>query len=154
MDMKRILAPVDFSDQTFAAVAQAARLAKERQGTLTLLHVHEILEMAVMDFTYVEAPTRLQAACDVADKRLHDLAKSIDAGTSKVTVSVVTGSPVVEIINASDQHDLIVMPTHGRKGISHFLMGSVAERVVRGARCSVLIVKTPQSMRSSTTGTL
>ena len=55
-----------------------------------------------------------------------------------------TGKPVDEIVNLSAQYDLIVMPTHGRVGINHFLMGSVAERVVKGAQCSVLVVK-PQA---------
>ena len=141
MQLKRILVPIDFSEQTPLAVREADQLAKERGGTVTLFHVHEIVELAFMDFTYVEPPAQLQAACDAAETRLRDIAGKMQTPPERVHVEVATGSPISEIINASQKHDLVVMPTHGRKGISHFLMGSVAERVVRGAKCGVLVVK-------------
>jgi nucleotide-binding universal stress UspA family protein len=58
-------------------------------------------------------------------------------------VRVTTGAPVAEIVAATQTFDLVVMATHGRSGMSHFLMGSVAERVVQGSRCSVFVVKQP-----------
>lgn len=154
MDVTRILVPIDFSEHASLALDEAARLAKERNAQVTLMHVHEIVEMAFMDFTYVEPPTRLQTACDAAERRLTDMAHKLGLPDGRVRIAVVTGSPVLELIKASDDHDLIIMPTHGRKGMSHFLLGSVAERVVRGARCSVLVVKNAQTAHSATASAL
>jgi len=144
MRANRILVPIDFSEQTSLAIREADLLAKERNGSITFLHVHEIVEMAFMDFTYVEPPNQMQAACEAAEQKLRELTQGLSTSADHINVEVKTGSPTTEIIEASQSYDLIVMPTHGRKGMSHFLMGSVAERVVRGAKCAVLIVKSKQ----------
>jgi len=137
----RILVPIDFSEACRPALAEAAGLAKVRGAPLTLLHVHQIETIAFLDFTYVEPPEKLADLCDAAEKQLASWRAELVPEGVEAEVKVVTGSPVSEIINLSGEHDLIVMATHGRTGLDHFLMGSVAERVVQAARCSVLIVK-------------
>lgn len=141
MQVQRILVPIDFSQDSPMALAEAAEIARGQDARLTLLHVHPIETMVFMDFTYIEPAETVAEVCAAAEKTLHDMLKKVPPPTPLADVEVVTGSPVDEIVNRSKDHDLIVMPTHGRSGVRHFLLGSVAERVVKAASCSVLIVK-------------
>ena len=63
---------------------------------------------------------------------------------SEVTVETEVGAPVLEIARRASSFDLIVMGTHGRRGLSHALSGSVAEAVLRQSRCPVLTVRSPK----------
>lgn len=149
MNTQRILVPIDFSEQSRQALGEADALAVERGAQLTLMHVHPIVEMAVLDFTYVQPAEKVAEICELVEGRLKEWARGIRTPADRVNVQVTTGGPAVEIIAMSDKCDLIVMATHGRTGMSHFLMGSVAERVVQGARCSVLVVKTAEVKEKS-----
>ena len=141
MKFEHILVPIDFSDQSRQALQAARELCQSYNATLTLLHVHAIVSVAVLDFTYVEAPEELVRVTEAAENHLREWAKDLDLPAGTVDIKVATGDPVTEIVHCTVQHDLIVMSTHGRSGLTRFLMGSVAERVVRGAHCSVLIVR-------------
>jgi len=141
MQLKHILVPIDFSEQSARALRDADELASTREGDLTLLHVHPISMVAVMDFTYVEAPADVARLTEAAEAHLRQRASDLKTPAARVTVEVVTGDPVTEIIRRSESFDLIVMGTHGRTALSRLLMGSVAERVVRGAHCSVMVVR-------------
>ena len=74
-------------------------------------------------------------------------ARAAAAGRKDLPSEVLTGSPARTIVDAARQHqcDLIVMGTHGRHGMAHLLLGSVAERVVRTAACPVLVVRRPSA---------
>ena len=151
MNPKRILVPIDFSEQTEDCLSQAAALARQFDASLTLLHVHIIETIAFMDMTYVEPGPQVSEVCEAAKKKIEQMVGHIVSPRPETNIRVETGRPAEEIIRASSEHELIVMPTHGRSGLGHFLLGSVAERVVRGAKCSVLIVKTePQDDASDT----
>lgn len=136
-----ILVPIDFSEASNDALIEAAKLANHYEAELTIYHVHQIETVVFMDFTYVEPPETLAELCAAAEKELTRMVSAIEERPSRYKVRVATGSPVAEIIRESAGHQLVVMPTHGRTGLKHFLMGSVAERVVQGAECSVLIIK-------------
>jgi len=144
MQLRRILVPTDFSEFALAAVEAAASMAAASGGRLTLQHVHPIVEVVVLEYSYVQPPERVAEALDAARSRLVAMAAKLDLPTERIDIMVTTGQPAHEIIAASKAHDLVVMPTHGRTGLSHFMLGSVAERVVQGAACSVLVVKTPR----------
>ncbi len=137
------MAPIDFSEQSRAALREADELAAERGAELLLLHVHQIVEVAVLDFTYVERPEAVGEVCDAAEAELRRWSADLRTPAERILVRVATGSPVDEIVRATRECDLVVMATHGRTGLSHFLMGSVSERVVQGAACTVLVVKRP-----------
>lgn len=141
MKLDRILVPIDFSDLSEKALRAADDLAQGAGGTLTLLHVYQIVEVVVLDFAYVQPPEKVSEVCDASRARLQEIASSLKTPADRIRIQVTTGSPAMEIVEASEQHDLVVMPTHGRTGVKHFMLGSVAERVVQAARCSVLIVK-------------
>ncbi|MCK6550700.1 universal stress protein [Myxococcota bacterium] len=142
MKLERILVPIDFSERSAAALAAAdelALLASARE--VTLLHVHAIAQVAFLDFTYVEPPERVAGVVLAAENRLKELAKGMRLPEAQRKLVVETGQPLEVILGYSANHDVIVMPTHGRTGASHFFLGSVAERVVQAAKCSVLVVK-------------
>ena len=143
MKFNQLLVPIDFSDVAQAALHAADELARDHQGSLTLFHVHPIMEVAVMDFTYVEAPEKVMEMCDAAEAQLRQWAAKLSTPAERVNIRVITGNPVAEIVAFSDAYDVVVMGTHGRGGLQHALMGSVAERVAHGARCAVLVVKIP-----------
>lgn len=146
MQIDAILVPIDFSEASGDALAEAATLAHHYDAELTVYHVHQLETVVFMDFTYVEPPETLAELCAAAEKELTRMVGRLEEQPPRYKVRVATGSPVTEIIRESEGHQLIVMPTHGRTGLKHFLIGSVAERVVQGAQCSVLILKPEQGI--------
>ena len=134
--LKSILVPVDFSEGSRKAVEYATAFARQFEGSLTLLNVvpryPQVPEMA---------PLSLQPTDDV-QRDLDRVGESVK-GLVPVTSLVRMGDPSREIIAAAKELeiDLIILATHGRTGLSHFLLGSTAEKVVRRAGCPVLIVR-------------
>ena len=141
MKIERILVPIDFSEQSQVALEEADSIAAERGAELTLLHVYQITQIAILDFTFVDPAPKVASSIQAAETKLRDMAKTLRTPEARRYISVETGQPIQVILERSLKHDLIVMPTHGRTGPSHFLLGSVAERVVQAAKCSVLVVK-------------
>lgn len=141
MNIEKVLVPVDFSESSKAAVEEADALAADRGASITLLHVHQPTEVVVMDFAYSDPPEKVAEVCDAAEAQLNEWSEPLKTPPERRSIQVVTGAPVTEINRISGDYDLVVMPTHGRTGLRHFLLGSVAERVVQGAKCSVLVIK-------------
>ncbi len=141
---KRVLVPVDFSE----ACAEAAHRAAQEvagDGTLTVLHVHEAPVTMPADHMPVEARVDEAASAQAAGQQamlrrwVDELGLSIEA--SRVVVELTEGVAADAIVEAAAAADLVVMPTHGRRGIRRWLLGSVAERVVRAAPCDVLVLR-------------
>lgn len=146
--LKRILHPTDFSDPSNHAARYAMELADRFDAEVHLFHCIASLgttlpDMAVGLSTYVEDYGELvkQLKAD-AEQRMDSVLKHVGCPDRKVVRVTDEGSPFVQIIRYAKEHDidLIVMGTHGRTGLSHMMMGSVAERVVRKAPCPVLTV--------------
>ena len=139
---KNIVCPVDFSESSHHALKVAIELAASAGATLTIAHVWQATYGTA---EYPIAPTVLQAVVDEAEQLLATLglqAKKAGVGTVKTTL--LTGSPWAELIRLLEEdrsYDLVVMGTHGRTGLKHILIGSVAEKVVRHAPCAVLIIR-------------
>ena len=132
----RILVPTDFSAASDAALAYGRKMADQFEATLHLLHVAEnpFLRAVSGDRrSREEAPARW----------LQDRLTDADRVRGAVAVVEQSNEPANEILRyaKSANIDLIVMGTHGRTGVSRWVMGSVAEKVVRGALCAVLTVK-------------
>ena len=137
-----VLCPVDFSASSQLAVELAAQLARRGGAGITLAHVLEIPvaysgEPFIPDFTRDLDKT--------SAKLLEDWAERL---RSKIDVPVVTktriGSPgaqTLAILDEDPSFDLVVMGSHGRTGIRRVLLGSVAEKVVRHAKCPVLVAR-------------
>lgn len=139
MELRKILVPTDFSPYAERALKWAASLAGHYNAEILLLHV--LPDTAtIWGSEPVQELTRLRTK---AEARLKDDATSLQDCGKTVTVLAVSGQPFHEICAVATQYnvDLIVMGTHGRSGLSHVLLGSVAERVVRHAPCPVLTVR-------------
>jgi len=136
----RILVPIDFSPYSDAALALATSLARDGGGTLVLAHV-EVIPISAAGGEY------LYAIPEPPTEELLDKLEHVTPPDSHVPVEhrLLAGDPADAIIRLaeSDNIDLIVMGTHGRRGLRRLLMGSVAEAVVRAAPCPVLTVKQP-----------
>jgi len=141
MKTQRILAPVDGSDMSHFALREADALASLSGGELTLMFVHEPATVHLMDDEFPEPPETTEFLKETARKIMEKCAGTCITPETKRRIVVERGSPAQTIVDQSGDYDLIVMSTHGHSGMKHFHLGSVAERVVRGAHCDVLVVK-------------
>jgi nucleotide-binding universal stress UspA family protein len=144
IEIKRILLPTDFSAHSDSATKYACELATRFDAELHVLHTLEVHLASTPTFAMgLALPTYLQESRAAAEKALEGVLDPQRAAGRKVVRAVVEGSPKVEIVRyARSQHvDLIVLATHGRSGLAHVLIGSVAENVVRTAPCPVLTVR-------------
>lgn len=142
--IQRILLPTDFSKYAATATKYACELAAKFDAELHLLHTIEILPAYMPELaTGLDFSATVNALKADADKSLTNLLDPQWAAGRKVIHAVIEGSPKVEIFRYAKQHsiDLIVLATHGRTGLVHVIMGSVAENVVRNAPCPVLTVR-------------
>ncbi|MFO8099539.1 MAG: universal stress protein [Salinibacter sp.] len=138
----RVLAPVDLSEQSALVVDHAAGLSEAYSAPLDLLHVVE--ESAYPTVYGIDPLTpSLPDVQDRARTALETLASRIDAGAETVHSHVLSGYAARDIVEFAEENasDLIVMATHGRTGLERFLIGSVAEKVVRRAPCPVFTIK-------------
>ena len=152
----RILVPTDFSPPSEAALEYARAVATRFGASLHLLHVvddpYRAVYAAEVYVPEVEGLRDDLLAYGVA--RLEDRLAASDVRELRATTAAVIGAPAWSIVEYAGAHDidLIIMGTHGRGGMSHLLMGSVAERVVRTAPCPVLTVRgAPATAKAKTT---
>jgi universal stress protein A len=154
MTISRILVPTDFSPDADAALTYASELAAVVGASVHLLHVVEDpLAAGVWSsevYTAEIAGLQINLVRD-AEQRLGHYE---GAATGRLTTEVRTGPAARAIIDVAKDKgiDLIVMGTHGRTGLAHALMGSVAERIVRHASCPVLTLRRPSSVAAETAG--
>jgi nucleotide-binding universal stress UspA family protein len=133
-----VIVPVDFSADSMAAIDVGLQLAKSPQS----LHVvHVLIDIAPLEAGEVWGVIDPQARVEQIEKLLKQKLEAPQyAG---VNTAVLLGEPAHGIANYAQekQADLIVIPSHGRTGITRLLIGSVAERVVRLAHCPVLVLR-------------
>jgi universal stress protein A len=140
-----ILAPTDFSKHSKAAVRYAVVLAKLFGAPLHLIHVLNPV-MPVMPDGMIGTALPPDYYRDLEAESQAALQRVIDPSwdyAPSVTRAVLWGDAVGQIIDYATEHQVgtIVIATHGRTGLSHLLLGSVAERIVREAPCSVMIAR-------------
>jgi nucleotide-binding universal stress UspA family protein len=143
MTIRKILCPIDFSEDSRQAMKSAAQLAIEHRAELMIFHAWYIPPMALgSEFGYpAELVTDANGAADRGMAAAVVEARAL--GVATVSSRVVCGPPWQEIIasaTADPAIDLIVIGTHGRTGLARVFLGSVAEMVVRHAPCSVLAI--------------
>jgi nucleotide-binding universal stress UspA family protein len=141
--INKILVPTDFSDSAARALEYGAELATRFEIPMVLLHVYSNPVVAVPDGFIAMTPVDVTELMTQLEKGLGEVRRRAQAlGVQQVHTVMVEGTPWDAIVrNAKDHHcDLVVMGTHGRGGIAHLLLGSVAEKVVRHAECPVLTV--------------
>ncbi|MCF3096941.1 universal stress protein [Aeromonas australiensis] len=139
--IKTLLCPVDFSQMSQAVLDYAVFMAQSHQAQLKLIHVvdqlHGFDSYKILHMTAVEITHEMERQ---ARSQLKELITGLPVAA---TFDIRFGRAADEIIIQAkeDEVELIVMGSHGRSGISHLLVGSVAESVVRHAPCPVLVVR-------------
>lgn len=142
--IKRILLPTDFSSYSATATKYACELVTKFDAELHLLHTLEVHLASTPAFGMgLALPQYLHESKAAAEKALTSVLDPQWSVGRKVVHAVVEGSPKVEIVRYARTHDIdvIVLATHGRSGLAHIIIGSVAEGVVRTAPCPVLTVR-------------
>ena len=145
MTPQHFLVPLDFSDYSTQAMDYAIELAHTLQARLTLLHVVQSLAMSGGDLGVPLPYSYLQELDAELTRRLEAHLERVTAAGINGDMVLVQGSPYQEIVETAKarQVDLIIMGTHGRTGLRHMLLGSVAEKVVQLASCPVLVTRQP-----------
>jgi len=146
--IKKILAPTDLSDLSISGVRYALSLARTVGAEVTVYHTIEVEEMmhqTTADLLDDVVKKHETAVLRFLKAQCSDLLPGVD-----VHVKAELGTPDVNIVDEAknDNADLIVISTHGRTGLSHILVGSVTERVVRHAPCPVLSIR-PDSHKAA-----
>lgn len=141
---KKILVPTDYSKHSAEAVRCAADIARRYEAAITLVYVFEPVTYALPEGHVMQSPPQLQEMQSAFEQRLTQATSDAKAaGALRVDAKVLTGPVATELADFAKQggFDLIVMGTHGRTGLRHLVLGSVAEKVVRTAPCAVLTVR-------------
>ena len=144
--VKRIVCPVDFSGSSELALVHAVEMAEQTGAELQVITVVQPVTPAMFsDGLLLTQPDTLpNQSEELAQKSLKQWREKFCAPVfERTSLYVTVGTPFAEIVRHARENeaDLIVMGSHGRTGIEHLMIGSVAEHVVRKATCSVLVVR-------------
>ena len=141
--IRTLLVATDFSDCSTAAVDAAGAWAKALGAEVHVLHAFELPVPRVMAYDVPVSDLYIQQGREVADRRLREEADRIAATGVSVQTHLAEAPAATSVVRVAAEvgADWIVVGTHGRTGLQHVLLGSVAERVVRLVPCSVLTVK-------------
>lgn len=143
-EVARVLAPVDLSPHSRIAVAWAATLAAGFGAHLDLLHVvKETLPLAEYGLEYATPPEDRETIKERAEAQMAQLLEAAAVPNLATDVHLASGYPAEVIVDFAAEHDedLVVMASHGRTGWKRFLLGSVAEKVMRAVNSLVLVVR-------------
>ena len=143
--LQKILVPTDFSDLSQQALEFALSLADRFRAKLYLMHVWELPMTGSLLPPEPYPESVLTEEQTAGEQHLTKVTNELKASGFDVAPVFVFGKPYMEIVKAATDLDvdLIVLASHGRSGVSHLLLGSVAEKVVRLAPCPVFTVKLP-----------
>jgi nucleotide-binding universal stress UspA family protein len=150
--MKTILVPIDFSSCSREGLRYAIAFANEFGAKIILLHATYLGYVYSSEGTVIyDIPSLQKAARKAAERKMHELVRSVNFGSVKYETVFTEGSPVLDICAFAKEHDvdLIITSTHGFTGFTHVLIGSIAEQVVRHAPCSVLVVPSHPHVRAA-----
>ncbi|MDH5675819.1 MAG: universal stress protein [Myxococcales bacterium] len=141
--VKTILCPTDFSPCSDAAIGLAVELAKELGASIHLVHIFQL----PFYVGWEDGPATVAATGEFLDElrqrsgeKLEEAAERCRQAGVQVTTEQADGVPHARVLELGDKADMIVMGTHGRTGLPRLVLGSVAERIVRLAKCPVLTV--------------
>jgi universal stress protein A len=147
-NVKKILAPIDFSEPSMEAMRGAMELAKDVGAEVHLVHIvaphHTFIPLLLATNAEQSRELAREAAMmEQAEEELKRIKKDEFGDSKKVFISAEVGHPMQKLVEYAKQNeiDLILLATHGRTGPTHILIGSVAEKIVRNAPCSVLIFR-------------
>lgn len=139
----KILAPIDFSETSNAALEYAAGFAKRLGVPVVVMHAYEVPSFAFPEGSYIPSADDAARIADAAQRSLDKATKSLTDQGVQATSKLKMGGPATEIVAAAEDLgcDLIVIGTHGRGFLSRALLGSVANNVIRMSTCPVLTIR-------------
>ena len=147
-NVKKILAPIDFSEHSMEAMRGAMELAKDVGAEVHLMHViaphHHFIPLPLESNAEESRELVREAAMiEQAEQELARIKKDEFGDSKNVFTFAVVGHPVQKLIDYAKEQtiDLIVMATHGRSSVEHMLLGGTTEKLVRSAPCSVLVIR-------------
>ena len=148
IEMNKVCVPIDFSETSEHALLYGGTFAERFGAQLHLLHVVQDLDAFMTEPTGLASWPSAEILQDIeqgASKSLEKLSESVPKSVDVVRV-LKHGVPFHEITRYAEKEkvDLLIIGTHGRTGLKHFLLGSVAERVVRSSPCPVLTIRHPE----------
>ena len=139
-DFKKILIPTDGSEANNEAVEKGLSLARLMGARATILFVVDT--SSFIDILPDELVTNITSIMEKqGNEYINEIIEEADELGVETEKKITTGHPAQEIINESENHDMIVIGTHGRSGLSRIFLGSTAEKVVRHAKCPVMLIK-------------
>jgi nucleotide-binding universal stress UspA family protein len=150
--IKTLLVPVDFSNCSREGLRYAIAFASEFGAKIILMHATYLGYVYSSEGTAIyDIPGLQEAARKTAERKMRELIRSVNFGTVKFETACTDGSPLIDICTFAKDHDvdLIITSTHGFTGLTHVLIGSIAEQVVRHAPCSVLVVPSHPHLRAA-----
>jgi universal stress protein A len=148
--IRRILMATDFSECSHEALEQASALARAFDASLDVLHVWEVPPFLPGELLVGESGAQaslMDLVCDRANQRMGQLLGSAERDGIRISSGrCVFGVPHSAIVDTASegQYDLLVLGSRGRTGLTRALLGSVAERVVRHAPCTVVVAREPR----------
>jgi nucleotide-binding universal stress UspA family protein len=142
MKMKKILVPTDFSDYSSHALDWALQFAPKFDAKITLVHSIEVPDTTISYELVSDFLMKVRAA---AEEELAQKAERIPTEYFGTT-HILEGTPSEELLKfaESNGYDMIIMGTHGRRGLAHLLLGSTAERIIRTSKIPVLTLRIPE----------
>lgn len=144
LPFKKILCPTDFSEPSYDAIKAAGEVAYHFESELCVIHVVPPVPMVPIgtEPSGFNVPLYQQELEASSKKSLEEVVNQLEAEALKVRLIVLRGNPADEIVRTADEEnaDLIVIATRGRTGLDRLIFGSVAEKVVRLAKCPVFTV--------------
>jgi len=140
-EFKTILCPTDFSDASYHALEYALRFVKQSKGTLIVPHIlHDTMSP---EFRPAGHTLPFEEVTKMAQAKLQEVWQEKLESYPNCKFPVEIGEPFSEIltIQKESKADLVITSTHGKGGLTHILLGSVAEKLIRHATCPVFIVR-------------
>ena len=143
LQIRRIVCPIDFSETSDHALRYALELAERFDATLLVVHAYQLTTFGLVEAPILPAEEYVSRLRTDLMRALDDVARRYSGRRTTIDRTLVEGVPWAEIVRIAEEHhaDMIVMGTHGRSGLRHVVLGSVAERVVRMAHCPVVTVR-------------
>jgi nucleotide-binding universal stress UspA family protein len=150
LEIRTILAPTDFSHHAEAALRYACGLAERFEAALHLLHVLPDVVVPLGPDPSLISSFPPEYYRETEETSREALARALDGAwgvAPSVELAVRWGDAVAGIVGYATDHkiDLVVIATHGRSGLSHVLLGSVAEQIIRESPCPVLTIRNRES---------
>ena len=147
-NVKKILAPIDFSEHSMESMRAAIEMAKDVGAEVHLMHVisphHHFIPLPLeSNAEQSRELARESAMLEQADEELARIKKDEFGDSKKIVTFAVVGHPVQKLADYAKEQgiDLIVISTHGRSSVEHMLLGGTTEKLVRNAPCSILVLR-------------